>query len=155
MTSAPVFIQSDSFREISMLQPKKTKFRKIHRLRSQSKGVATRGIAIAYGEIAIKATTRGELTSRQIEAARRTITRTVKRGGKVWIRVFPDKILTSKGAEVPMGSGKGAPDKWVTQIKPGKILFEMAGADMELMRKALDLAIYKLPLKCKIITREI
>lgn len=138
-----------------MLQPKKTKFRRQHRLRSQSKGLATRGAEIAFGEIAIKATSRGEMTARQIEAARRTITRAVKRGGKVWIRVFPDKILTAKGAEVPMGSGKGAPDKWVSQIKPGRILFEMAGADMALMRNALDLATYKLPVKCKIITKDI
>ncbi len=138
-----------------MLQPKKTKFRRQHRLRSQKKGIATRGITIAFGEIAIKATSRGEVTARQIESARRTIARAVKRGGKIWIRVFPDKVLTAKGAEVPMGSGKGAPDRWVTQIKPGKILFEMAGADMELMRKALDLATYKLPVDCKIITHEL
>ena len=140
---------------IVMLQPKRTRHRKQFRLRSQSKGVATRGATIAFGEIAIKTVEASELSARQIEAARRTITRAVKRGGKVWIRVFPDKILTAKGAEVPMGSGKGAPDKWVTQVKPGKILFEMAGADMALMRRALRLAIYKLPVKCKIITTEI
>lgn len=138
-----------------MLQPKKTQYRKMHRMRGQSKGIATRGAEIAFGEIAIKATTRGEITARQIESARRTITRAVKRGGKVWIRVFPDKILTAKGAEVPMGSGKGAPDKWVTQVKPGKILFEMSGASMDLMRKAMDLATYKLPVKCKIITKDL
>jgi len=138
-----------------MLQPKKTKYRKSHRLRSQTKGIATRGAEIAFGEIAIKAVSTGEITARQIEAARRTIARAVKRGGKVWIRVFPDKILTAKGAEVPMGSGKGAPDKWVTQIKPGKIMFEMGGADIALMRNALQLATYKLPVKCKVITDEI
>ncbi len=138
-----------------MLQPKKTKFRKQHRLRSQSKGISVRGADISFGEIAIKAISRGEITSRQIESARRTITRKVKRGGKVWIRVFPDKILTAKGAEVPMGSGKGAPDKWVSQIRPGKVLFEMAGADMELMREALKLATYKLPFQCMIITKDI
>jgi len=138
-----------------MLQPKRTKFRRLHRLRSQSKGVATRGNQISFGEIAIKAVTGGELTARQIESARRTIARAVKRGGKTWIRVFPDKVLTAKGAEVPMGSGKGAPDKWVVQIRPGKILFEMAGAELELMRKAMSLATYKLPLQCKIITPDI
>ena len=138
-----------------MLQPKRTKFRKIHRLRSQSKGVATRGSSISYGEVAIKAVSGGEITARQIEAARRTIARAVKRGGKIWIRVFPDKVLTAKGAEVPMGSGKGAPDKWVTQVLPGKILFEMDGADHDLMKEALKLAIYKLPVNCKVITNEL
>jgi len=138
-----------------MLQPKKTKHRKVFRLRGQQKGIACRGTTIAFGEIAIKAVTIGEVSARQIESARRTIARAVKRGGKTWIRVFPDKVLTSKGAEVPMGSGKGAPDKWVIQIKPGKILFEMAGAEMSMMRKAMELAIYKLPIKCKVITNEI
>lgn len=138
-----------------MLQPKKTKFRRQHRLRSQSTGLATRGSKIAFGEVAIKATTAGEITARQIEATRRVIARSVKRGGKIWIRVFPDKILTAKGAEVPMGSGKGAPDHWVVQVKPGKILFEMAGADPALMQEALAKAIYKLPVKCKVITPEI
>lgn len=138
-----------------MLQPKRTKFRKQFRLRGQSKGVATRGNKISFGQVGIKAVTAGEVTARQIEAARRVITRSVKRGGKVWIRVFPDKILTAKGAEVPMGSGKGAPDKWVVQIKPGKILFEMAGAATPLMINALKSAVYKLPVKCKVITNEI
>jgi large subunit ribosomal protein L16 len=138
-----------------MLQPKKTKFRRQHRMRSQGKGLATRGTKIAFGEIAIKAVGATELTARQIEAARRTIARAVKRGGKIWIRVFPDKVLTAKSGEVPMGSGKGAPDHWVTQVLPGKILFEMAGADPELMREALKLAIYKLPVKCKIVTNEL
>ena len=138
-----------------MLQPKKTKHRKVFRLRGQQKGIACRGTDIAFGEIAIKAVTLGELSARQIESARRTIARAVKRGGKTWIPVFPDKVLTAKGAQVPMGSGKGAPDKWVIQIKPGKVLFEMAGAEMGLMRKALELAAYKLPVKCKIITNEI
>ena len=138
-----------------MLQPKKTKFRKSFRLRSQGRGVATRGASIAFGEIGIKAVAGGELTARQIEAARRTIARAVKRGGKIWIRVFPDKVRTAKGAEVPMGSGKGAPDTWVHQVRAGKILFEMAGADLPLMRKALHLATYKLPMKCKVVTSEI
>jgi large subunit ribosomal protein L16 len=138
-----------------MLQPKKTKFRRLHRLRSQTKGIATRGNTIAFGEMGIKAVTAGEITARQIESARRTIARAVKRGGKTWIRVFPDKVLTAKGAEVPMGSGKGAPDKWVCQVLPGKILFEMAGENEKLMREALKLATYKLPVKCKIITPNI
>ena len=138
-----------------MLQPKKTKFRRQHRLRSQGKkGISSRGSKIAYGEIAIKAITAGEVTNRQIESARRTIARAVKRGGKTWIRIFPDKVLTAKGAEVPMGSGKGAPDKWVVQVKPGRVMFEMAGAEMDLMREALKLATYKLPVKCKIVTTE-
>lgn len=138
-----------------MLQPKKTKFRKSHRLRSQKKRVATKGATIAFGEIAIKAMGDAEIGARQIEAARRCIARAVKRGGKIWIRVFPDKILTAKSGEVPMGSGKGAPDKWVAQVHPGTILFEMAGADMELMREALRLATYKLGVKCKIVTNDL
>lgn len=138
-----------------MLQPKKTLFRRLHRLRSQSKGVSTRGNQISFGEMAIKALTAGEITARQIESARRTIARAVKRGGKTWIRVFPDKVLTAKGAEVPMGSGKGAPDKWVVQVKPGRILFEMSGESEELMRNALKLATYKLPVKCKVINSDI
>ncbi len=138
-----------------MLEPKRTKHRKIHRLRSQNKGIATRGTTIAYGDIAMKAVTAGEISARQIEAARRAISRAIKRGGKVWIRVFPDKVITAKGAEVPMGSGKGAPDRWVAQVKPGKIIFEMSGAEMPLMRKALKLASYKLCVKCKIVSHEI
>jgi len=138
-----------------MLQPKRTKFRKQHRMRSQSKGIATRGSSIAFGELAIKTVEAGEITARQIEAARRTIARAVKRGGKTWIRIFPDKVLSAKGAEVPMGSGKGAPDHWVSQVKPGRIIFEMAGAEESLMRNALKLAIYKLPVKCKVISNEI
>ncbi|HEY5714245.1 MAG TPA: 50S ribosomal protein L16 [Candidatus Gracilibacteria bacterium] len=137
-----------------MLQPKKTKFRKSHRLRSQNKGVATRGCSLAFGEMGIKATTDGELSAREIEAARRVLARTVKRGGKIWTRVFPDKILTAKSGEVPMGSGKGAPDKWVAQVKPGKVIFEMSGVEKPLMQKALDLAAYKLSVKCRTIEKE-
>ncbi len=138
-----------------MLQPKKTKFRRLHRMRSQDKGVATRGNKISFGEVGLKATTAGEINARQIEAARRAIARAVKRGGKIWIRVFPDKVLTAKSGEVPMGSGKGAPDKWVAQVKPGKVLFEMSGADPELMKEALKLASYKLCVKSKVVTNEI
>lgn len=138
-----------------MLQPKKTKFRRLHRMRSQYKGAAQRGNRISFGEIGLKATTAGEINARQIEAARRAIARAVKRGGKIWIRIFPDKVLTAKSGEVPMGSGKGAPDKWVAQVKPGKILFEMSGADPELMKRALRLASYKLCVKTRIVTNEI
>jgi large subunit ribosomal protein L16 len=136
-----------------MLQPKQSKFRKIHRLRSQNKGNATRGISLAFGDIGIKAVTGGEVSARQIEAARRTIARAVKRGGKIWIRIFPDKILTNHGSEAVMGSGKGAPDKWVAVVKPGTVLFEMRGAEEDLMREALKLATYKLSVKCKIIDK--
>jgi large subunit ribosomal protein L16 len=138
-----------------MLQPKKTKFRRLHRLRSQRDGVATRGTSIAFGEIGLKATTAGEITARQIEAARRTIARALKRGGKVWIRIFPDKVLTAKSGEVPMGSGKGAPDKWVFQVRPGKVLFEIAGVEDAVMRQALRLASYKLCVKSKVVSKEL
>lgn len=138
-----------------MQQPKRTKYRKSHRLRSQNKGVATRGTTVSFGEVGLKAISDGEITARQIEAARRTIARAVKRGGKVWIRVFADKVLTAKSGEVPMGSGKGAPDKWVAQVKPGKVIFEMAGVEKELMRKALKLASYKLCVKCRLVDTEI
>ena len=137
-----------------MLQPKKTKFRKSHRLRSQNKGKSTRGCTLSFGEVGLKAMTDGELSAREIEAARRVLARTIKRGGKIWIRPFPDKVLTAKSGEVPMGSGKGAPDKWVAQIKPGRVIFEMAGAEKDLMIKALELAGYKLSVKCKVITKE-
>ena len=138
-----------------MLQPKKTKFRRQHRLRSQRKGIATRGAKISFGEMGIKVVQSGEISARQIESARRTIARAVKRGGKIWICIFPDKVVTAKGAEVPMGSGKGAPDRWVASVRRGRILFEIAGAEKETMKKALKLATYKLPLKCKIVTTEI
>jgi large subunit ribosomal protein L16 len=139
-----------------MLAPKQTKHRKTHRLRGQQKKrIATRGNTVAFGEIGLKAVSPEQLTSRQIESARRAITRKVKRGGKIWVRVFPDQSVTSKGSEAPMGSGKGAPDYFKTQVVPGHIIFEMAGADMALMREALKLAAYKLPFKCKIVTTEL
>ena len=138
-----------------MLQPKRTKFRRQHRLRSQNRGAAQRGTHIAYGEVALKCVTAGEITARQIEAARRTIARALKRGGKVWIRIFPDKILTAKSGEVPMGSGKGAPDKWVAQVLPGRVLFEVAGVETPLMREALKLAAYKLCVQCRVVSTEI
>lgn len=138
-----------------MLQPKKTKFRKQFRRRGQASGVSVRGANVSFGEVGLKATTAGEISARQIEAARRVITRSAKRSGKVWIRIFPDKVLTAKGAEVPMGSGKGSPDKWVMQVKPGRILFEMAGVAPEIMNAALKAAAYKLPVKCKVVANEI
>ena len=136
-----------------MLTPKRVKYRRPHRVSYE--GVAKGGTTISFGEFGLKSLQGAWITNRQIEAARIAMTRYMKRQGQVWIRVFPHLAKTSKPLEVRMGSGKGSPDKWVTQVKPGKILFEMAGADEELMRNALKLAIYKLPVKCKIVTTEI
>lgn len=132
-----------------MLQPRKTKHRKAFRARSELKGKATRGATISFGSYALKATTAAEVSSRQIEAARRAMTRYIKRGGKIWIRIFPHKPITQKAAEVPMGSGKGAPDRFVAVVKPGTIMFEMDGIDEATAREALRLAAHKLPVKCK------
>lgn len=132
-----------------MLSPKKTKFRKQHRGRMKSR--ACRGNTIAFGEYAIQALEPVWLSSRQIEATRRTITRYVKRGGKLWIRVFPDKPVTARPAETRMGSGKGAPEYWVAVIKPGHILFEIAGVSKNVAQQAMKLAAYKLPIKTKFI----
>ena len=134
-----------------MLVPKKTKYRKLHRGRSQLKGKAIRGSSISFGEYGLKAVSAGEINSRQIEAARRAITHYCKRGGKIWIRVFPMKPLTEKGAETPMGSGKGTIDRYVDVVKPGKIIFEMDGVTEEIAKEALRRAAHKLPVKCKII----
>lgn len=138
-----------------MLQPKKTKFRKSHRLRGCTHGVATRGANIAFGAYGLKSVTGGEISSRQIEASRRAMTRYIKRGGKIWIRVFPHKPITKKAAEVPMGSGKGSIEKYVSVVKPGTILFEMDGVTMELAKEAMRLAAQKLPVKCKFIDSNI
>ena len=135
-----------------MFMPKKTKYRK--QQKGRNRGKSYRGCNIAYGDIAIKAMNAGRIDSRQIEAARVAMTRKIKRSGKVWIRVFPDKPLTSKPLEVRMGKGKGAIDRWVMNIKPGRICFEMAGVEHGLAREALMLAIHKLPFKAKIVTRE-
>jgi large subunit ribosomal protein L16 len=135
-----------------MLSPKKVKWRK--QQKGRMKGAANRGNKIAYGDIAIQATECGYITNRQIEAARIAISRKTKRGGKIWIKVFPDKSLTKKPAEVRMGKGKGSPEKWVAVIKPGRVLFEILGVDHELAKEALRLAMYKLPVKTKIITKE-
>jgi len=127
-----------------MLQPKRTKFRKQHK--GKNRGLAVRGSSVSFGEFGLKATGRGRLTARQIESARRAMTRHVKRGGKIWIRVFPDKPITKKPLEVRMGKGKGGVEYWVAQIQPGKMLFEMEGVSEELAREAFQLAAAKLPI---------
>lgn len=136
-----------------MLLPKRTKFRKLHR--GRLKGIATRGNTIVFGDYALQALEPVWLTSRQIEATRRSITRYVRRTGKIWIRIFPDKPITERAAESRMGSGKGAVDYWVAVIKPGAVLFEINGLTPEMSRKILKLAAYKLPIKTKIITRQL
>ena len=134
-----------------MLQPKRVKYRNHHR--GRRKGLAVAGSTINFGEFGLKATEAAWLTSRQIEAARRAMTRFARRGGKLWIRVFPDKSVTSRAAETRMGSGKGAVDHWVAVVRPGRILFEMAGVPEETAREALRLASSKLPIGTKIVTR--
>lgn len=134
-----------------MLQPKRTKFRK--RQKGRVKGVAQRGHTLAFGTFGIKSLEPSWITSRQIEAARIAMTRAMKREGQVWIRIFPDKPVTKKPAEVRMGKGKGAPEYWVATVKPGTILFEAAGVDIELAREALRLAAQKLPIKTKFVVR--
>jgi large subunit ribosomal protein L16 len=136
-----------------MLQPKRTKFRKQHK--GRNRGLATTGSKVSFGEFGLKATARGRLTARQIEAARRTITRTVKRGGKLWIRVFPDKPISKKPLEVRMGKGKGNVEYWVAQIQPGRMLYEIEGVPEELAREAFDLAAAKLPVKTTFVKRTI
>lgn len=134
-----------------MLMPKRVKRRRVHR--GRMKGKATRGNKITYGEFAIQALEPGWITSNQIEAARIAMTRYIKRGGKVWIKIFPDKPVTQKPAETRMGSGKGAPEYWVAVVKPGRIMFEIAGVSEELAREAMRLAMHKLPIKTKFVTR--
>ena len=128
-----------------MLQPARTKYRK--QQKGRNKGIATRGARVAFGEYGLKALGRGRLTARQLEAARRTLSRHIKRGGRVWIRVFPDKPVSRKPAEVRMGNGKGNPEYFVCEIQPGKIIFEMDGVDEALAREAFALAAAKLPFK--------
>nr|WMP11884.1 50S ribosomal protein L16 [Laurencia australis]WMP12095.1 50S ribosomal protein L16 [Laurencia australis] len=132
-----------------MLSPKRTKFRKQHR--GRMKGYASRGNTIIFGEYGLQAIEPTWLSSRQIEATRRTITRYVKRGGKLWIRVFPDKPITARPAETRMGSGKGAPEYWVAVVKPGHVIFEIAGVPRNTAEQAMKLASYKLPIKTKFI----
>ena len=136
-----------------MLQPARRKFRKEHKGRNT--GVATRGAAVSFGEFGLKATERGRLTARQIEAARRAISRHIKRGGRVWIRIFPDKPISTKPAEVRMGNGKGNPEYWVAEIEPGKVLYEMDGVDETIAREAFALAAAKLPLKTVVVSRQL
>lgn len=135
-----------------MLMPRKVKHRKVQK--NLSKGLAYRGSTIVFGDYGLKALEQFWMTSRQIEAARVAINRTMKRGGKMWIRVFPDKPITHKPAETRMGKGKGAPDHWVAVVKPGKILFEVQGVEEEMAKKALTLASHKLPVKTKFCSRK-
>ncbi len=135
-----------------MLMPKKVKYRKVQR--GRMKGKAWRGSTLSFGEYALKAMECGWITSRQIEAARIAMTRFIKRGGKVWIRLFPDKPITKKPAETRMGKGKGAPEEWVAVIRPGKILFEMEGVAPDIAREAMRLAAHKISLTTKFIQRE-
>ncbi|MEI8229846.1 MAG: 50S ribosomal protein L16 [Candidatus Peregrinibacteria bacterium] len=135
-----------------MLEPKKLKRRKQHRNRGAFSGKASRGHMLAFGTVGLKAQSGGELTARQIEAARRALAHSVQRGGKIWIRVFPHTPVTRKAAEVPMGSGKGNPEYYATIVKPGTILFEMGGVTEAVATEALRLASYKLPVRTKIIT---
>jgi large subunit ribosomal protein L16 len=136
-----------------MLQPKRTKFRKQHKGRNT--GIAVRGSSVSFGEYGLKSVSRGRLTARQIESARRTITRHVKRGGKIWIRIFPDKPITKKPLEVRMGKGKGSVEYWVAQIRPGMMLYEIQGVSEQLAREAFTLAAAKLPLKTLFTARTI
>ena len=135
-----------------MLSPKKVKWRK--QQKGRMKGAAHRGNTITFGEFAIQALEPGYITNRQIESARIAISRKTKRGGNIWIKIFPDKSLTRKPAEVRMGKGKGSPDSWVAIVKPGRVMFEGGGVEGELAKEALRLATYKLPIKTKIITKE-
>ena len=134
-----------------MLQPKRTKYRK--QMKGKNRGLASRGSSVSFGEYGLKATGRGRITARQIEAARRAMTRHIKRGGKIWIRIFPDKPITKKPLEVRQGKGKGNVEYWVCPIKPGKILYEMEGVDEELAREAFALASSKIPVSTSFVKR--
>jgi large subunit ribosomal protein L16 len=135
-----------------MLVPKRVKHRKVHR--GRMKGKAIKGSQLVLGDYGLQATEPGWITNVQIEAARIALTRHIKRGGKVWIKIFPDKSVTAKPAETRMGSGKGTPEHWVAVVKPGRIIFEVTGVEEELAREAIRLAAHKLPIKCKVIKRE-
>ena len=136
-----------------MLQPKRTKFRKMHK--GRNRGLAQRGNKVSFGEYGLKSTERGRITARQIEAARRAMTRHIKRGGRVWIRVFPDKPISKKPLEVRMGKGKGNPEYWVSLVKPGHILYEMEGVSEDIAREAFKLAGAKLPVKTTFVSRQV
>ena len=135
-----------------MLMPKKVKYRRVQR--GRMKGKATRGNVVVDGDFGLQAVDPGWITSNQIEAARIAMTRYIKRGGKVWIKIFPDKPISKKPAETRMGSGKGAPEYWVAVVKPGRVMFEIAGISEEMAREELRITAHKLPIKCKIISRE-
>lgn len=135
-----------------MLSPRRTKYRKQHR--GRMRGMAYRGSTLNFGDYALQAIEPSWITARQIEAARRAMTRYVKRGGKIWIRIFPDKPVTMRPAETRMGSGKGSPEFWVAVVKPGRIMFEMAGVPENVAKEAMRLAAQKLPIKTKFITRD-
>jgi len=137
-----------------MLMPKKQKYRKSHKGRRRTKSQATRGTTVSFGDFGLKTLEHRWITARQIETVRRTITRTFKKRGKIWIRIFPDKPVTAKGSEVPMGKGKGAVDHYVVAVKPGMILFEATGVDEELAKKAFKAASYKLPVKTKFVSKD-
>ncbi|OKH17203.1 50S ribosomal protein L16 [[Limnothrix rosea] IAM M-220] len=136
-----------------MLSPKRTKFRKQHR--GRMRGMAQRGNTVQFGDYALQAIEPSWITARQIEAARRAMTRYIKRGGKIWIRIFPDKPITMRPAETRMGSGKGNPEFWVAVVKPGRIMFEMNGVSEPIAREAMRLAAQKLPIKTKFVTRNV
>jgi large subunit ribosomal protein L16 len=138
-----------------MLIPKKVKHRKWHKGRARGKRIATRKIRLAFGSWGLKAMEEAWVSSRQIEAARRAMTRAMKRGGKVWIRIFPDKPVTTKGAEMPMGKGKGAVDRYVAIVRAGTIMFEMDGVTPEVAREAMSLASHKLPMKTRVVTNDL
>lgn len=135
-----------------MLLPKRVKYRRVQR--GRMRGKATRGNFVSNGEFGLQATEPAWITSNQIEAARVAMTRYIKRGGQVWIKIFPDKPVTAKPAETRMGSGKGSPEYWVAVVKPGRILFEMGGVDESIAREAMRLAMHKLPIKCKFVKKE-
>ena len=135
-----------------MLMPKRVKYRRVHR--GRMKGKAQRGNFVAYGDFGLMATEPSWITSNQIEAARIAMTRYTKRGGQVWIKIFPDKPVTSKPLGTRMGSGKGAPEYWVAVVKPGRVMFEIAGVSEETAREAMRLAMHKLPIKCKFVKKE-
>ena len=134
-----------------MLQPKQTKFRKMHK--GRNRGLAQNGNTVAFGRFGLVASDRGRITARQIEAARRAMTRHIKRGGNIWIRIFPDKPITKKPLEVRMGKGKGAPEYWAAVVRPGRVLFECDGVSKEVAQEALRLAAQKLPIKTKFVVR--
>lgn len=135
-----------------MLMPKRVKYRRVHR--GRMKGKATRGNTLTYGDFGLVAVEPAWITSNQIEAARIAMTRYIRRGGQVWIKIFPDKPVTEKPAETRMGSGKGSPEYWVAVVKPGRVLFEIAGVPEETAREAMRLAMHKLPIKCKFVAKE-